>query len=82
MLAALTELQAAAVSIAQMNTSGSMPPAYAQWGVIGVLASSGLAKSVLGFVSGGMRYGLRVSIALVGMVVAAAAVQWLLPAGG
>lgn len=79
MLAALTELQAAAVSIAQMNTSGSMPPAYAQWGVIGVLASSGLAKSVLGFVSGGPRYGLRVSVALIGMVVVAALVLWLVP---
>lgn len=81
MLAALTELQAAAVSIAQMNTSGSMPAAYAQWGVIGVLASSAAAKSVLGFVSGGLRYGLRVAVALIGMALAAAAVHWLLPAG-
>ena len=81
MLAALTELQAAAVSIAQMNTSGSMPTSYAQWGLIGILTTSGLAKSVLGFVSGGPRYGLRVSTALVGMVLAAATVQWMLPAG-
>ena len=81
MLAALTELQAAAVGIAQMGTSGSMSPVYAQWGVLCVLASSAVSKSVLAFVSGGRRYGMRVAVALASMEAAALVVHGAMLAG-
>ncbi len=79
MLAAMTELHAAATSIAQMANAGTMPMSYAQWGVLGILATSGAAKSVVGFVSGGVPYGVRITVALMGSVLVSALVLWLQP---
>ena len=78
MLAALTELQAAAVSVARMGSSGQMPQATAQWGLVGVLAAGSAAKSVLALVSGSRSYGLYVALALVVQAAAAAAVLALM----
>lgn len=74
MLVALAELHAAAASIAQLSASGGMSVAHAQWGLAGLLASSGLAKTVLAFVSGNRRYAMHVGAGLVGMAAACALV--------
>lgn len=74
MLVALAELHAAAASIAQLSASGGMSVPHAQWGLVGLLASSGLAKTVLAFVSGNRRYALHVGAGLIGMAVACALV--------
>lgn len=74
MLVALAELHAAAASIAQLSASGGMSVAHAQWGLAGLLVSSGLAKTVLAFVSGNRRYAMHVGAGLVGMAAACAVV--------
>lgn len=74
MLVALAELHAAAASIAQLSASGGMSVPHAQWGLAGLLASSGLAKTVLAFVSGNRRYAMHVGAGLIGMAAACALV--------
>lgn len=79
-IAALGELHAAAAGIASLNAAGGLQLEPARWGVVALLASASLAKSVLAFASGGPRYGAAVSAGLVAMVAAAAAATWLVPA--
>jgi len=67
-LVALVELQAAAASIAQLNSAGALESRAAQWGVLIVLAAASIAKTVLAFVSGGTRYGFYVGGGLMLMV--------------
>ena len=74
----MTELQAAAVSIARMATSGHMPQTTAQWGLVGVLASGSTAKATLALVSGSRSYGWYVALTLITQVAAAAAVLALM----
>jgi uncharacterized membrane protein (DUF4010 family) len=81
-LAALAELHAAAASIAQLSSGGGLALAHARWGMLAVLGASVLSKSILAFVSGGLGYGLRVTIGLVAMLLAALAALWFLPAPG
>ena len=71
MLVALAEVHAAAAGVAQLQLSGSVPLDVACWGILGVLSASSLAKIVLAFASGGMRYGLQVAAGLVAMPCAA-----------
>ena len=71
MLVALAEVHAAAAGVAQLQLSGSVPLDVACWGILGVLSASSLAKTVLAFASGGMRYGLQVAAGLVAMPCAA-----------
>ncbi|MDR2300090.1 MAG: DUF4010 domain-containing protein [Comamonas sp.] len=71
MLVALAEVHAAAAGVAQLQVSGSVPLDVACWGILGVLGASSLAKTVLAFASGGMRYGLRVAAGLIAMPCAA-----------
>lgn len=78
---ALAELHAAAASVAQMFHAGTLAVEVARWGVVGMLAASVLAKSVVAFGTGGPGYGMRVTAGLLAMVAAAAAVTWLLPPG-
>lgn len=78
MLVALAELHAAAASIAQLSASGGMSVSHAQWGLAGLLASSGLAKTVLAFASGNRRYAMHVGVGLVGMAAACALVTLLM----
>lgn len=71
-VAALAELHAAAATIARLETTGSLPVAEARWGLVALLASTTLAKTVLAFTSGGAGYGWRVCLGLVLMTAAAA----------
>lgn len=77
MVAALAELHAAGVSLAQLVASGGLNSDTASWGAVAILGSSALAKSVLACVSGGRRYGLTVSAGLIAMAAAAALTTWL-----
>ena len=72
-IAALVELQAAAASIAQLRSTGALDPKLAQWGILIVMASASIAKALLAFVSGGVRYGLYVGGGLIAMTVVAVA---------
>jgi uncharacterized membrane protein (DUF4010 family) len=75
MLAAMAELHAAGVSVAQLAAGGQIDAATARWGVIGLLASSALAKTLVAFISGGRPYGIRVGIGLLAMAAGAALVH-------
>ncbi len=82
-LTALAELQAAAATVATLFRDGTIDARHAQWAVVGLLAASSAAKSVVAFVSGGRTFGLRVAIGLAAMTAAAAAVALLgSPSGG
>ena len=76
MIVATAELHAAAASIAQLSVAGDLTPDHGRWALIGLLATSGLAKSVLAFVSGGAGYGWRVATGLGCMVAAAVVTAW------
>jgi len=78
-IAALGESHAAAASIAGLVTTGGLGLVQARWGVVALLAAASLAKSVLAFASGGLRYGGMVSAGLALMVVVAALVTWAVP---
>ena len=67
MLVALAEVHAAAAGVAQLQVSGAVPMDVARWGILGVLSASCLAKTVLAFASGGLRYGLLVATGLIAM---------------
>ena len=69
--AALAELHAAAASLGQLFASGSLPLPIAQWGLVVILASSAIAKSVLAFAVGGLKYGTRISLGLASRVTGA-----------
>jgi len=74
---AWVEMHAAVASVAQLMQAGDMLPDLARWGVIAVLASSAVAKTVLAVVSGGVRYGLTVGLGLLVMAAGAAvALVW------
>ena len=81
MFVALAELHAAAASVGQMFHAGTLAPGAARWGVVGLLAASVLAKSVVAVAAGGPAYGLRVAAGLLAMLGAAAAATWLVPPG-
>lgn len=72
MVVALAELHAAAASVAQLSAAGDLTSVHGRWALIGLLAASGLAKSILAFLAGGAGYGWRVSTGLACMVAAAA----------
>jgi uncharacterized membrane protein (DUF4010 family) len=75
---AWVEVHAAVTGVAQLMQTGEMPLTSARWGVIAVLASSAVAKTVLAVVSGGPRYGLVVGLGLLSMVGAASVpLVWL-----
>lgn len=80
-LVALVELHASAASIAQLSALGGLSMPHAQWGVVGLLAASGLAKTVLAFASGNRRYAMYLDGGLVAMAVACAVVTgWAMAA--
>jgi uncharacterized membrane protein (DUF4010 family) len=76
-IAALAELHAAVATIANLVTGGVLDLAQARRALLGLLAASALAKSIVAFASGGRAYGLRVALGLVAMVAAAVAVEWV-----
>lgn len=69
--AALAEWHAAAASLAQLAAADALPLADARCGLLLMLVSSALAKTVLAFVSGGRGYGMRLAVGLWSMVLAA-----------
>jgi uncharacterized membrane protein (DUF4010 family) len=73
---ALVEVHAAAASLAQLASNGSLALAAATWGLVLLLAVSALAKGVLAFLAGGRAYGYRVALGLLAVPVAAG--LWLL----
>ncbi len=80
-IAAMAELQAAAVAVGQLANAQALTLAEARWGIVALLATSSAAKSVLAFLSGGAGYGWRVATGLFAMTVAAACAAWWLPTG-
>lgn len=78
-IAAMAELQAAAVAVGQLAAAQALTLPEARWGIVALLATSSVAKSVLAFVSGGGAYGMRVMSGLLAMTTAAAVAAWLLP---
>lgn len=80
-IAAMAELQAAAVAVGQLAGAQALTLPEARWGLVALLATSSVAKSVLAFFSGGTGYGVRIALGLLAMTAAAAAMAWLLPPG-
>ncbi len=78
-VAALAEVHASFASLAQLFHEQVLSAAQVRWGLVGLLATSVLAKSVVAFVSGGRAYGLRVAAGLLLMVAAALAMRLFSP---
>ncbi|HRN62032.1 MAG TPA: DUF4010 domain-containing protein [Luteimonas sp.] len=76
-LTALAELHAAVATVATLYADGTIDATGARWAVVGLLAASALAKSVIAFVSGGTAFGIRVALGLGAMTATAAAVALL-----
>lgn len=76
-IAAMVELQGAALAIGQLAGGGRLAMTEARWGIVLLLASSATVKCVLAFGSGGRAYGSRVALGLGAMVAAATVVAWL-----
>jgi uncharacterized membrane protein (DUF4010 family) len=76
---ALAEIHAAAASVSQLFVAGGLGLAEARIGLVALLGSSALAKTIVAVVGGGSAYALRVGIGLGGMTLAAAAAAWVLP---
>lgn len=76
-VAALAEVHAAAATVGKLWQSGSFDVDQARWAIVGLLAASSVAKSVVAFASGGRAYGLRVMLGLAAMVAAAATIAVL-----
>ena len=76
-IAAMVELQGAALAIGQLAGGGRIAMTEARWGIVLLLASSATVKCVLAFGSGGRAYGSRVALGLGAMVAAATVVAWL-----
>lgn len=80
-IAAMAELQAAAVAVGQLAGAQALTLPEARWGIVALLATSSAAKSVLAFLSGGAAYGWRVAAGLLAMTAAAATAAWWWPIG-
>src|SRR5690606_1538196 len=76
-LTALAELQAATATVATLFRDGTIDSRQAQWAVVGLVAASSIAKSVVAFVSGGRAFGVRIAIGLLAATAAAAGVALL-----
>ena len=78
-IAALAEVHASFASLAQLFHEQVLSAAQVRWGLVGLLATSVLAKSVVAFVSGGRAYGLRVMTGLLVTVGAVLGARLLWP---
>jgi uncharacterized membrane protein (DUF4010 family) len=76
-IAALAELHASMVSVAEFAGGGQFDEQTAEWALQAVIAASVLSRSIVAFVSGGFAYGLQVSAALVLALAASCAAVWL-----
>jgi uncharacterized membrane protein (DUF4010 family) len=75
---ALAELHAAAASIAQLFAAGGLSLRSARLGLVGLLAASAMAKTIVAWIGGGRAYGLRVGLGLFARAGAAAATALVL----
>ena len=73
-LAALAELHAAVATVGNLFTGGVLTADDARWTLLGLLAASWVAKTVVAWTSGGRGYGLRVCAGLGAAVAAVLAV--------
>lgn len=73
-LAALAELHAAVATVGNLFTGGVLTAEDARWTLLGLLAASWVAKTVVAWTSGGRGYGLRVCAGLGAAVAAVLAV--------
>lgn len=78
-IAAAAELHAAVATLAQLSLDGVLDTNQARWGLLGLLAASVTAKTIVAFASGGRSFGLRVGLGLLAMLAAVFAVQFLFP---
>ena len=74
----LVEIQAAAVSIAQLSPKHTEPSATARWGVLAILAASICSKVLLAYLSGGRVFGTKIATGLVLCLAAAVTVALLM----
>lgn len=65
-LSAILELHAAVATLAQQAGRGLLQTDQARWLMLALLTAGLASKSILAVISGGRRYGLRVSIGLLG----------------
>lgn len=72
MLAAMAELHSATAGVANLFRDGVLDADYARWAVVGLIAASSLAKSLVAFASGGKAFGWWIALGLAGMAAAAA----------
>jgi uncharacterized membrane protein (DUF4010 family) len=77
MLAAMAELHAATASVGQLFHQHLLSVEQARWSLLGLLATSVLAKSIVAGISGGRAFGLRVAAGLIAMLAAVLAVLLL-----
>lgn len=78
---AAVELQASAVTVAELSSVGALSIPSAAWGLVLLILVAGVIKTSIAFASGGSAYGWRVAIGLLGMPVVMAVALWLGPYG-
>ncbi len=78
-IAALAELHAAVATVGNLFVGGRIDVMQARWALLGLIAASALAKTVVAFASGGPRFGLRVGAGLFAAAGAVAGVLLLMP---
>ncbi len=76
-ISATAELHAAVATMGNLTASGAVDMPTARWWLLGLLAASFVAKSVIAWLSGGHGYGLRVSAGLIAALAAALCVALL-----
>jgi len=78
-IAAAAELHASIATLGSLRVGGAIDPAQGRWLMVGLLAASLGAKSVLAVASGGRSYGLRVAAGLLAALAAGIAAAALAP---
>ena len=77
-LAALADAHAPVVALGALAAAGDIDTRAVVVGVLVAVGANSLTRSVTAVVAGGPRYGLRVVLALMASMAAAAAVSWLI----
>ena len=78
-IAAAAELHASIATLGSLRVGGTIDAAQGRWLMVGLLAASMGAKSVLAMASGGRGYGLRVAAGLLAALAAGVAAAALAP---
>ena len=72
-VAAAAELHAAIATLAQLFQQDMLNAEQVRWGLLGLLATSVIARTIVACISGGRAYGVRVGAGLMAMLAAALA---------